>query len=183
MALLVIGGVGLAVGALQGCAVVGHDTYQGAKFMDVRQPSDFDTPNLESADVQTACASAVSRLLASDLLNRVSRTPVFVVEDDHFENEGQGDFDTRTLVDLFRNELVNAGQGRLRVVHPAAEDTPVSADFIVEGRVTDVWNTQRRVAEAYTQIAFNVVLAGSGEVVFSDVYSVKKGASIAASLY
>ncbi len=173
----------IALGMASGCAVVGHERLDGPKYIDARQPSDFDTPNLESSDVQTACEMAVSRLLASDLLSRVNRTPVFLVEDDHFVNDGQGLFDTKALVDLFRNELVNAGQGRVRVLRPTAPEKPVTADFVVEGRVTDVVNTQESVAEAYTQISFNVVLANTGEVVFSDLYSVKKGASLTPHLY
>lgn len=174
------GAVALVV---SGCAVVGHGDYRGPKHLDAREFSDFDTADLESQDVQTACQSAVSKLLASNLLGRVNRTPSFVVEDQYFENEGEISFDTRSLVDLFRNELVNAGAGRIKVVHSVAEEIPVQADFIVHGRVTDIRNSHEGATEAYTQIAFNVVLVGTGEVVFSDLYSVKKGASVVPGLY
>lgn len=177
------GFVGALVLSAVGCAVVGRDSYHGPKHLDARQPSNFDTPNIESQDLQTACQSAVSKLLASNLLNRVSRTPSFLVEDDQFINDSEGNIDTSALVDYFRNELVNAGQGRLTVVHPVSEDTPVQADFVVKGRVTDVRNVKARVTEAYTQISVNVVLASTGEVVFSDLYSVKKGATLTPRLY
>jgi curli biogenesis system outer membrane secretion channel CsgG len=169
--------------AAMGCAVIGRDSYYGPKHLDARQPSDFDTPNLESHDLQAACQTAVSRMLASNLLNRVTRTPIFVVEDGQFANESEDAINTQALVDLLRNELVNAGQGRVTVMHPVAEGTPVQADFVVKGRITDVRNVHHRKTEAYTQIALNVVLASTGEVVFSDLYAVKKGASLVPRLY
>ena len=166
-----------------GCAVIGHDEYHGPKYVDASAPTSFETPNLESHDLQAACQNAVGRLVASNLLMRVNRTPVFLVEEENFKNVGDGDFNTKTLVDLFRHELVNAGGDQLRVVRQMDPDTVTVADFIVAGRVSDVVNYESRVAQAYTQIAFEVVYASTNEVVFSDLYAVKKTAAVAPELY
>lgn len=166
-----------------GCAVVGHEghRYDGEKYLDARTPSGLDTLGPESSDLESACNRMVGKLLAHPLMNR-SPVPLFVVDASNFEAAIQTNFRTEALADLARNELLNAGAGRLRILY-TAPDTISGADYALGGRVTDLVQTSGSHGESYTQIAFEVIDLRTNEIVFSDLYSFKKAGSIAPTLY
>jgi len=183
----------LVLGTGMGCAVLGD--HRGPKHVDATQHGNFNTVKLESSDLHAASNMAVGRMIGSGLLQRTGRTPVLLVDDTHFSNASDSAFNTRSLVDLLRNEIVNAANGQVRVISPyleededAEEPRPLPQhDYVLMGRVTDVVNTEfhrrQSIAEAYTQIALQVVTAETGEVVFSDLYAVKKSGAVTPRLY
>jgi len=61
------------------------------------------------------------------------------------------------------------------------EEVPV--DYVIGARITEVSQQAGKHEENYTQIAFQVVDPLSKQVVFSDLYSVKKAAKANTSLY
>jgi len=189
----------LAFGA--GCAVMYPDYpvshHKGDKYLDPREPSSLDTHQLESADLVTACNDAVGRLLAHHRLSGRFGPPVFVIDSTYFSNHTHDDYDVVGLADLLRNELLNAGGDRIRVVHqphhghsahsahkPDPELEPhvvvssaMQADYALGASITEVSRRAGGVTENYTQIAFQAIDMRSQEVVFADLHAFKKASS------
>src|SRR5690606_19119264 len=83
--------------SVSGCAFMHRDYphgHRGPKYLDARQPSDLGTTGIESADIQTACGNAVSKLLAQPLLANTQRPPRFSVQCSDFHADLSSDFDT-----------------------------------------------------------------------------------------
>jgi len=164
-----------AILATAGCAVVGHDggSYQDDKFLDAREPSYLGTVGIESHDLQAACNQAVGKLLAEPLLASAAAPPVFVVEEDHFEVEDDSEVHAAALVALLRSELVDAADGRVRVVR-GGNEMATKADYALGGSVTAVSHRVSNTTEKYTQVAFEVTDMHTHEVVFTDLHAFKK---------
>jgi hypothetical protein len=162
---------------LVGCAFM-HPNYpegrKGAKYLDARQPSTLPTTGVESSDVITACDSVVSKLLSEAKLTSENSPPRYRVSSEDFVADLQTPFDTKALADRVRDTLVNESRGRVRVLHESAGEGDVPADYVLGARVTSVSQTGNGVEESYTQIAFHVIDPLTKDIVFSDLYSVKK---------
>lgn len=164
---------------LAGCAFT-HPNYpdgpKRAKYLDARQPSTLPTTGVESSDVLAACDSLVSRLLSQPRLANTSSPPRYRVADADFSADTHTAFDTTALADLVRDAMVNQARGRLRVSHDDDAEGAAPVDFAVCARVTTVSQSAGGVEENYTQIAFHVVDPLTNDIVFSDLYAVKKSA-------
>lgn len=168
----------MAAFTLAGCAVLGHQGYDGRppaeKYMDARQPSNLSVVGIESSDLQTACNVMIGRLLASPVMANATRTPRFVVDESHFTWDGRGSFDVAALTDLVRNELVNAADGQ--AILYSRDATAPANGYVLGGRITEVRNKVRNKTENYIQILFEVVDLSTDQVVFSDLHAFKKAA-------
>jgi hypothetical protein len=177
----------LAAGlVVAGCAFLSPNypdgPQRGPKYLDARAHSDLATTGIESSDIHTACNSAVAKLLSDPRLANANEPPRYSVDGYDFVADINSEFDTKALADLVRDALVNAGGDRVYVVYTdIPEEVPV--DYVIGARITEVSQQAGKQEENYTQIAFQVVDPLSKQVVFSDLYSVKKAAKANTSLY
>lgn len=176
----------VAAVVVAGCAFLSPNypdgPHRGPKYLDARAPSDLRTTGIESSDIHTACNSAVAKLLSEPRLANANEPPRYSVDSHDFIADISGEFDTQALADLLRDALVNAGGNRVYVVYTdIPEEVPV--DYILGARITEVSQQSGKMEENYTQIAFQVVDPLSKQVVFSDLYSVKKASRANTSLY
>lgn len=175
-----------AVTFISGCAFLSPEypdgPHRGPKYLDARAPSDLSTTGVESNDVITACNSAVAKLLSQPRLANTNQPPRYTVDSANFVADLSSDFDTQSLADLVRHTLVTEGGDRVYVVYTdMPQEVPV--DYEVGARITEVSQQAGKLEENYTQIAFQVVDPLSKQVVFSDLYSVKKSAKTNTALH
>ena len=191
--------------ALEGCTIMtkvdNSPSSSGTKYVDFREHSDLNTVDIESSDLQAACAEMIGKILACPVVAGRKEPPHIIMDAEYFKIDTSSRINKHMLVDLMRSKLVSAARGRLVFVTREFSDmvqkerqaqhkgivgpginpphnSPLGADYRLAGRITDLTLTNVASVEKYTQITVELIDLETGQIVFSDTYSFKKKKNI-----
>ena len=157
---------------------------------------------IEAHDIQTMTNQMARDMFASGFLNGLTKAPRILIDEQEFRNEGSQIINRRLITQRLMTELNRASQGRMTFVSQRYAGMVAKQRDLKRDGVTDVGTTgltggqagvdyflggaimtldsrdpQSGVIQRYNQIAFELVDAETGGVVWSGMYEFQRAAA------
>lgn len=157
---------------------------------------------LQAHDIQTMTNQMARDMFASGFLNGMATPPRILIDEQEFRNEGSQIINRRLITQRLMTELNRAAQGRMSFVsqryagmvakqrelkREGATDVGTAGmtgaqagiDFFLGGAIMtlDSRDPHSGVIQRYNQIAFELVDAETGAVVWTGMYEVQRAAA------
>jgi len=157
---------------------------------------------IEAHDIQTMTNQMARDMFASGFLNALDQAPRILIDEQEFRNEGSQIINRRMITQRLMTELNRAAQGRMSFVgqryagmvakqrelkREGATDVGTTGltggqagiDFFLGGAIMTLDSRDPRsgVVQRYNQIAFELVDAETGGVVWTGIYEFQRAAA------